>query len=132
MAPGQVQDAKARFTESVNTALKRDPRSQPGVPVPIQDWGAWSKGRLPSLRTSLSAAVPCFEDSLPARGVFGRRPPVEFKCAAVCPTPVSLPGSASLNRVVASLYSDQEESVCFSDGSALGAGVSAQGAGWAR
>ena len=81
----QVQDAKARFTEFLNTALKKGPQIvtrrgvETAVLVRIEDWRRLEQSSRPSLKTLLLAAGPRFEDLVPARGVFRRRPRVEFK-----------------------------------------------------
>ena len=85
MGSWQVQDAKARFTEFLNTALKKGPQIvtrrgvETAVLVPIEDWRRLEQSSRPSLKTLLLAAGPRFEDLVPARGVFKRRSPVELK-----------------------------------------------------
>jgi antitoxin Phd len=85
MGSWQVQDAKARFTEFLNTALKRGPQIvtrrgvETAVLVPIEDWRRLEQASRPSLKTLLLAAEPRFEDLVRARGAFKRRPPVELK-----------------------------------------------------
>jgi antitoxin Phd len=85
MGSWQVQDAKSRFTEFLNTALKKGPQIvtrrgvETAVLVPIEDWRRLEQGSRPSLKTLLLAASPRFEDLAPARGFFKRRPAVELK-----------------------------------------------------
>lgn len=85
MGSWQVQDAKARFTEFLNTALKKGPQIvtrrgvETAVLVPIEDWWRLEQSSRPSLKSLLLAAGPRFEDLVPARGVFKRRPHEEFK-----------------------------------------------------
>jgi antitoxin Phd len=81
----QVQDAKARFTELLNTALKKGPQIvtrrgvETAVLVPIEDWRRLKQSSRPSLKALLLGAEPRFEDLVPAPRAFKRRPPVEFK-----------------------------------------------------
>ncbi|MGD0841079.1 MAG: type II toxin-antitoxin system Phd/YefM family antitoxin [Candidatus Acidiferrales bacterium] len=81
----QVQEAKARFTEFLNTALKKGPQVvtrrgvETAVLVPIEDWRRLEQSSRPGLKALLLGAGPRFEDLVPARGAFKRRPPVELK-----------------------------------------------------
>lgn len=86
MGSWQVQDAKARFTEFLNTALKKGPQIvtrrgiETAVLVPIEEWRRLGQSSRPSLKTLLlGAAESTFEDLVPARGALKRRPPVEFQ-----------------------------------------------------
>ena len=85
MGSWQVQDAKARFTEFLNMALKKGPQIvtrrgvETAVLVPIEDWRRLEQSSRAGLKTLLLAAEPRFEDIVPARRGFKRRPPVEFK-----------------------------------------------------
>jgi antitoxin Phd len=85
MGSWQVQDAKARFTEFLNTALKKGPQIvtrrgvETAVLVPIEDWRRLEQSSRPSLKALLLAAEPRFEDLIPARRALKRRPAVEFK-----------------------------------------------------
>jgi len=81
----QVQDAKARFTEFLNTALKKGPQIvtrrgvETAVLVPIEEWRRLEQSSRPSLKTLLLGSGPRSEDLVPARRALKRRPPVEFK-----------------------------------------------------
>ena len=61
MGSWQVQDAKARFTEFLNTALKKGPQIvtrrgvETAVLVPIEDWRRLEQSSRPSLKTLLLA-----------------------------------------------------------------------------
>jgi prevent-host-death family protein len=85
MGSWQVQDAKARFTEFLNTALKKGPQVvtrrgvETAVLVPIEDWRRMKQSARPSLKSLLLADENRFEDLVPARGGSKRRPAVEFK-----------------------------------------------------
>lgn len=85
MSSWKVQDAKARFTELLNTALKKGPQVvtrrgvETAVLVPIEEWRRLEQSSHPGFKALLLAAEPRFEDLIPARHTFKRRPPVEFK-----------------------------------------------------
>ena len=80
-----VQDAKARFSELLDTALKKGPQivSRRGVEtavlVPIDEWRRLQASSRPSLKDLLLAPEPRFELELPDRHSFKRRKPVEFE-----------------------------------------------------
>jgi antitoxin Phd len=81
----QVQDAKARFTEFLNTALKKGPQIvtrrgvETAVLVPIEDWRRLEQSSRPSFKALLLGPEPRFDDLVPARRGLKRRPAVEFK-----------------------------------------------------
>lgn len=83
MASWQVQDAKARFTEFLNTALKKGPQIvtrrgvETAVLVPIEDWRRLEQSSRPGFKTLLLGAEPRFEDLVPLRRGWKRRPVVE-------------------------------------------------------
>ena len=85
MSSWPVQDAKARFAEFLNTALKKGPQIvtrrgvETAVLVPIEDWRRLEQSARPSLKALLLADENRFEDLVPARGGLKRRPLVEFK-----------------------------------------------------
>jgi len=85
MRSWQLQDAKARFTEFLNAALKKGPQIvtrrgvETAVLVPIDDWRRLKQSSRPSLKALLLAPEPRFENLTPERRAFRRRPPVEFK-----------------------------------------------------
>lgn len=85
MSVWQVQDAKARFSEFLNAALRRGPQvvSRRGIPtavlVPIDEWKRLKEGSRPSLKELLLAEEPRIDGDLaPPRGRLRRRPVVEF------------------------------------------------------
>lgn len=85
MATWQLQEAKARFSELVNAALKRGPQviSRRGIPtavlVPIDEWTKLQKHARPTLKELLLADEPRFDGELaPARGRLRHRPVPDF------------------------------------------------------
>jgi prevent-host-death family protein len=84
MGSWPVHDAKARFTESLNTTLKKDPQIvtrrgiQIAVLVPIEDWRRLEQNARPGLKALLLGDELRFEDLVPARRALKRRPPVDL------------------------------------------------------
>ena len=85
MAAWQVQDAKARFSEFLDAAIKDGPQvvSRRGVEtavlVPIQEWRRLQNSARPSLKELLLGPGPRFENLIPPRRRFRRRATVEFR-----------------------------------------------------
>ena len=85
MASWQLQDAKARFTEFLNAALRRGPQIvtrrgvETAVLVPIDDWRRLQQASRPSLKALLLAPEPRFDNLVPERRPFKRRAPVDFQ-----------------------------------------------------
>jgi len=85
MAAWQVQDAKARFSELLDATIKNGPQVvtrrgiETAVLVPIQEWRRLQNSARPSLKELLIGSGPRFENLIPDRRGFRRRPPVEFK-----------------------------------------------------
>ena len=81
MSRWPVQDAKARFSEMLDTCLQQGPQtiSKRGVDaavlVPIQQWRRLQASR-PTLKQLLLAPEPRADIPVPARGKRHRRPPV--------------------------------------------------------
>jgi prevent-host-death family protein len=82
----QVYDAKARFSEFLETTLKEGPQVvtrrgvETAVLVPIDEWKRLKAGARPSLKDILlDPGGPRFEDIVPQRGEDPSRPPVEFE-----------------------------------------------------
>lgn len=77
--PWQVQDAKARFSELLDTSLRDGPQivTRHGVPVavlaPIDEWRRLTRNRRPSLKELLLATEPRFDIPVPERGTLRRR-----------------------------------------------------------
>ncbi len=84
MASWQLQDAKARFSEFLNAALKHGPQvvTRRGVAaavlIPIDEWHRLQRHRHPDIKQLLLGPGPRFEMIVPARGRWKRRPPTDF------------------------------------------------------
>lgn len=80
-----VQDAKAHFSEMLETCLSEGPQvvSRRGkveaVLVPHSEWEELKQRARPTLKELLLAEHPRFELELPDRGKLKRRPPVAFE-----------------------------------------------------
>lgn len=79
MSSWPVQDAKARFSELLDTCLKQGPQvvtrrgQDAAVLVPMQEWNRlWQLSR-PSLKELLMAQTPRGDIPLPERGHLHRR-----------------------------------------------------------
>ncbi len=85
MASWQVQDAKARFSELLETALKKGPQVvtrrgvEAAVLVPIEEWNRLQRSARPDLKELLLGPEPRFENIIPDRRNLRRRKPVSFK-----------------------------------------------------
>jgi antitoxin Phd len=85
MAVWQVQDAKARFSELLDAALKNGPQVitrrgvEEAILVPMAEWRRLQQMNRPTLKELLLAPEPRFENLIPPRGTLRRRKPVEFK-----------------------------------------------------
>ena len=83
MSRWQVQDAKARFSELLETCLEQGPQVvtkrgvEAAVLVPIDQWRRMEVAR-PTLKQLLLAPGPRFELPVPARGQLHPRPPAEL------------------------------------------------------
>jgi hypothetical protein len=83
MGHWQVHDAKARFSELLDTCVAEGPQvvSRRGVEtavlVPIEQWRRMEAEK-PSLKQLLLGDGPRFELDVPARGHLRMRPPPEF------------------------------------------------------
>jgi antitoxin Phd len=81
----QVQDAKARFSELLDDALKKGPQVvtrrgvEAAVLVPIEEWRRLQNSSRPGLKALLLAPGPRFEDITPKRRNLRRRATVKFK-----------------------------------------------------
>lgn len=84
MSDWQVQDAKARFSELLNSTLKNGPQvvTRRGVAaavlVPIDEWRRLQESSRPSLKALLLEPEPRFPDLLSKRRRLRRRLPVDF------------------------------------------------------
>ncbi len=81
----QLQDAKARFSEFLNAAIKKGPQVvtrrgvETAVLVPIDEWNRLQRAARPGLKALLLAPEARFENLLPDRRKARRRPVPEFK-----------------------------------------------------
>ena len=84
MAAWKLQDAKARFSELLETVLKKGPQvvTRRGVEtvvvVPLEDWKRLQDSSRPSLKRWLLGPGPRFENLIPPRRIRKRRPPVDL------------------------------------------------------
>jgi prevent-host-death family protein len=75
----QLQDAKARFSEFLDTALREGPQVvtrrgvEAAVLVPIEEWRRLQGAARPGLKELLLGDGPRFEDLAPKRGHLRRR-----------------------------------------------------------
>ena len=85
MANWQLQDAKARFSEFLNTALKNGPQVvtrrgvEAAVLVPMEEWRRLQNSARPGIKELLLAPHPRFEKLVPERHTFRRRKPPELQ-----------------------------------------------------
>ena len=85
MASWQVQDAKARFSEFLDATIKKGPQVvtrrgvKTAVLVPIEEWERLQKAARPGLKEWLLAPEPRFDDLIPERHKWRRRPVVELE-----------------------------------------------------
>jgi antitoxin Phd len=85
MAPWQAQDAKARFSELLDTTIKNGPQVvtrrgiETAVLVPIQEWRRLQASSRPSLKDLLVGSGPRFENLVHKHRSIRRRPIVEFR-----------------------------------------------------
>lgn len=81
MKAWSVQDAKARFSEFLETCLSEGPQvvtrrgTEAAVLVPLPDWQRLQQSARPTLKQLLLAATPRAELPIPERGHRRRRPP---------------------------------------------------------
>jgi len=85
LASWQVQDAKARFSELLDTTLRKGPQVvtrrgvEAAVLVPIEEWNRLQRAARPSLKALLLAPGARAENLVPERRNARRRPVVDFK-----------------------------------------------------
>jgi antitoxin Phd len=76
-----VQDAKARFSEMLETCLREGPQmvtrrgTESAVLVPLEQWQRLNRGAKPTLKELLLSDVPRAELTIPPRGRWRRRAP---------------------------------------------------------
>jgi prevent-host-death family protein len=80
----QLQDAKARFSEFLDAAIKDGPQVvtrrgvETAVLVPIEEWRRMQQSNRPSIKELLLGPGPRFDLVLPKRSRWKRRPPIDF------------------------------------------------------
>jgi antitoxin Phd len=83
MKTWSVQDAKARFSEFLETCLAQGPQmvtkrgTDAAVLVPARDWARWRQAARPTLKELLLADAPRGDILVPKRGRLRRRQPGE-------------------------------------------------------
>ena len=84
MSSWSVQDAKARFSEFLQTCLTEGPQvvtkrgAETAVLVPLAEWERLQAAARPSLKELLLADTPRFDLELPDRGKMRMREPPSF------------------------------------------------------
>ena len=84
MASWQLQDAKARFSEFLDAALKEGPQMvtrrgvEAAVLVPVDEWRRLQREARRNIKDLLLGEGPHFEDIAPNRGLSRRREPIDF------------------------------------------------------
>ncbi len=84
MANWPVQDAKARFSELLETCLREGPQTvtkrgaEAAVLVPIAEWERLQKDAKPTLKDLLLTDWARGDLNIPKRGSLRRRPPREI------------------------------------------------------
>lgn len=79
MAVWHVRDAEARFSELLDTALKKGPQVvtrrgiEAAVLVPIEEWKRLQRSSRPSVKALLLGPGPRFENLIPDRRKLRRR-----------------------------------------------------------
>ncbi|MBI1869119.1 MAG: type II toxin-antitoxin system Phd/YefM family antitoxin [Methylocystis sp.] len=84
MKSWSVQDAKARFSEFLETCLNEGPQivtkrgADAAVLVPLQEWRRLQRSSRPTLKELLLSAAPRADLAVPERGRLRRRQPDEL------------------------------------------------------
>ncbi len=84
MKSWQLQEAKARFSEFLDAALRRGPQVvtrrgvEAAVLVPMEEWRRLQRGSRPNIKELLLGPGPHFGDMVPKRGGWKRRPAIDF------------------------------------------------------
>jgi antitoxin Phd len=80
----QLQDAKARFSEFLDAALKKGPQIvtrrgvEAAVLIPMEEWRRLQRQARPNIKELLLGPGPRFEDIVPRRGQWKRRPAINL------------------------------------------------------
>jgi prevent-host-death family protein len=81
----QVQDAKARFSELLDTTLKKGPQvvTRRGIAeavlVPMDEWERLQQAARPGFKALLMSSAARINDLAPERGSLRRRPSLDVK-----------------------------------------------------
>ena len=84
MGSWQLQDAKSRFSEFLNAALKEGPQIvtrrgvEAAILVPIEEWRRMQRTYRPNIKELLLSG-PRFDNIVPPRRKWKRRPPVDLE-----------------------------------------------------
>ena len=78
MGDWQVQDAKARFSELLNSTPKKAPQIVTRRGAPVEEWRRLQAVSRPSLKTLLVESGPRLRVPVPVRGKLRRWRPVQF------------------------------------------------------
>jgi len=84
MSSWQLQDAKARFSEFLNAALKKGPQVvtrrgiETAVLIPIEEWRRLQRESRPNIKELLLGDGPRFENIAPQRGNWKTRDAIDF------------------------------------------------------
>jgi antitoxin Phd len=84
MSNWSVQDAKARFSELLETCLAEGPQvvtkrgAETAVLVPLRDWQRLQQSARPTLKELLLSPHARVDLAIPERGKLRRRPPVDL------------------------------------------------------
>lgn len=84
MSSWQLQDAKARFSEFLEAALRKGPQVvtrrgvETAVLVPIEEWRRMKRDSRPSIKELLLGPGPRFNIPIPKRGRAKRRQLIDF------------------------------------------------------
>ncbi len=85
MAVWQAHEAKARFSELLETTLTKGPQIvtrrgvEAAVIIPMEEWNRLRKAARPGLKALLLGAGPQFEELVPQRGGLRRRKPRKLR-----------------------------------------------------
>ena len=84
MGKWQLQEAKARFSEFLDSALKKGPQIvtrrgiEEAVLVPMNEWRRLQQQSRPTIKELLLGDGPRFEDLVPKRGAWKRREVIDL------------------------------------------------------
>jgi antitoxin Phd len=84
MASWQLQDAKSKFSEFLNAALKSGPQIvtrrgvEEAVLVSVDEWRRMQQASQSDIKELLLGPGPCFDITIPKRRRWKRRPPIDF------------------------------------------------------